>query len=53
VSLIRRRFNIGSPTFCDAAALAALATFDYFYLDGRYLHAIQLTLLSLLHSLAS
>jgi hypothetical protein len=32
-----------------AVALAAMAAFDYFYLDGKYLHAIHIEALSLLH----
>jgi hypothetical protein len=32
-----------------AVALAAMAAFDHFYLDGQYLHVIQMAVLSLLH----
>ena len=32
-----------------ATALVALAAFDYFYLDGKYLHSVQAVANSLLH----
>jgi hypothetical protein len=32
-----------------ATALVALAAFDYFYLDGNYLHSVQAVAHSLLH----
>jgi hypothetical protein len=32
-----------------ATILAALAAFDYFYLDGKYLHAVQMVANSMLH----
>jgi hypothetical protein len=32
-----------------ATALVALAAFDYFYLDGRYLHYVQAVAESMLH----
>ena len=32
-----------------AIALVALAAFDYFYLDGKYLHSVQAVANSLLH----
>jgi hypothetical protein len=32
-----------------ATALVALAAFDYFYLDGKYLHHVQAVANSLLH----
>ena len=32
-----------------ATALVALAAFDYFYLDGMYLHHVQVVADSLLH----
>ena len=32
-----------------ATALVALTAFDYFYLDGKYLHSVQAVANSLLH----
>jgi hypothetical protein len=32
-----------------ATALVAMAAFDYFFLDGQYIHAVQMMVLSLLH----
>jgi hypothetical protein len=32
-----------------AIALVALAAFDQFYLDGKYLHSIEMATRSLLH----
>jgi hypothetical protein len=32
-----------------ATALVALTAFDYFYLDGKYLHSVQVVANSLLH----
>jgi hypothetical protein len=32
-----------------AIAVVALAAFDYFYLDGKYVHAIEMATRSLLH----
>jgi hypothetical protein len=32
-----------------AVALVALAAFDYFYLDGKYIHSVQMAVLSILH----
>ena len=32
-----------------AIALAAMAAFDYFYLDGKYIHSVQSVASSLLH----
>ena len=32
-----------------AVAVAAVAAFDYFYLDGRYIHSVQMMMFSLLH----
>jgi hypothetical protein len=34
-----------------ATFLVALAAFDYFYLDGKYLHYVQAVVNSLLHFL--
>lgn len=34
-----------------AVALVALAAFDHFFLDGRYVHSVQMMVLSLLHFL--
>ena len=43
-----RRFNI--PMYRGVAtALVALAAFDYFYPDGKYLHHVQVVADSLLH----
>jgi hypothetical protein len=33
-----------------AVALAAVAAFDWFYLDGKYFHAVELAVLSLYRS---
>ena len=32
-----------------AIALVAMAAFDYFYLDGKYIHSVQSVVSSLLH----
>jgi hypothetical protein len=32
-----------------AIALVAMAAFDHFYQDGRYLHSVQMMAFSLLH----
>ena len=32
-------------------ALVALAAFDHIFLDGRYVHSVQMMVLSLLHFL--
>jgi hypothetical protein len=34
-----------------AMALVALAAFDYFYLDGKYVHAVDIATRSMLHFL--
>jgi hypothetical protein len=34
-----------------AVALVALAAFDHFFLDGRYIHSVQMMALSLSHFL--
>jgi hypothetical protein len=48
-----RRFNIRSFNIRMyrgvTTALVALAAFDYFYLDGKYLHCVQAVANSLLH----
>jgi hypothetical protein len=33
-----------------AIALVAMAAFDYFYLDGKYIHSVQTVTLSILHA---
>jgi hypothetical protein len=43
-----RRFNIRMYRGV-ATALVALAAFDYFYLDGKYLHSVQAVANSMLH----
>jgi hypothetical protein len=32
-----------------AIALVALAAFDYFYLDGKYVHSIEMAVRSMVH----
>jgi hypothetical protein len=33
-----------------AIALVAIVAFDYFFLDARYIHAVQTMLITLAHS---
>ena len=35
-----------------AVALVAMTAFDYFYLDGRYIHSVQMVVFSMLHFVA-